>query len=464
MRVTRSVGQLGQGIRKLTGIHMAPTHRVSSYEASEGKVPDISAVLGDLDMPEIDQDLETYQEETGAVFLDGDAIPVSYGNDSKALHALEEGAVVMDVSNNPRLRVSGPDATEFFHGQTSVDVKSMTIGSSMEACILTPQGRIIDLVLLVKMESGVLLVCSPGMGEIVKSHLEKHIFMNDQVEVMDISGHTKMFRVMGPNSNDILFTLKASKEIVAGKIGSCGVMGFDGKPLVVIKRTDLGYSGYTLIVDEQGAPLLWKNLNTFQVEPMGTQAWEIARVLSGRPSLGHELNEKYTPFDAGLCHTVSLNKGCYVGQEALSKIHNLDASRYEIWGISIQKPCAVGDKVFAKYSGDASGKKEVGVITSYVDTPSMQHRALAYLNRRVLGSPGGLPKLWNGASIMVGEQEIPGQVVNVPYPQRSLSKENMPVEKIEGESLSSGSKLDKARDREKKLKLMQARLDEWKSA
>jgi len=70
MRVTRSVGQLGQGIRKLTGIHMAPTHRVSSYEASEGKVPDISAVLGDLDMPEIDQDLETYQEETGAVFLD----------------------------------------------------------------------------------------------------------------------------------------------------------------------------------------------------------------------------------------------------------------------------------------------------------------------------------------------------------------------------------------------------------
>lgn len=370
----------------------------------------------------------------------------------------------MDVSNNPRLRVSGPDAAEFLHGQTSADVKSMKIGTSMEACILTPQGRMIDLVILVRMESGLLLICSPGMGEIVKSHFEKHIFMNDQVEVMDISSHTKMFRVMGPDSNDILFTLKASEEIVTGKIGSSGVMGFDGKPLVVIKGTDLGYSGYTLIVDEQGAPLLWKNLNAFQVEPMGTHAWEIARVLSGRPSLGHELSEKYTPLDAGLCHTVSLNKGCYVGQEALSKIHNLNASRYEIWGISIQKPCTVGDKVFAKYSGDASrkGKKEVGVITSYVDTPSMQHRALAYLNRRVLGSPG-LPKLWNGASIMVGEEEIPGQVVNIPYPQRSLPKENMPVQSKEEEFPGSGSKLDKDVDRETKLKLMQARLDEWKS-
>jgi len=396
--------------------------------------------------------------------MQGDSIPVSYGNDSKALHALEEGAVVMDVSNNPRLRVSGPDASAFLHGQTSADVKSMKIGSSMEASILTPQGRMIDLVLLVRMESGVLLICSPGMGETVKSHFEKHIFMNDQVEVMDISSDTKMFRVMGPNSNDILFTLKASEEIVAGKIGSCGVMGFDGKPLVVIKGTDLGYSGYTLIIDEQGAPLLWKNLNAFQVEPMGTQAWEIARVLSGRPVLGHELSEKFNPFDAGLCHTISLNKGCYVGQEALSKIHNLNAGKYEIWGISIQKPCLVGDKVFAKYSGDGSGKKEVGMITSYVDTPSMQHRALAYLNRKVLGSPGGLPKLWNGARVMVGQQEIPGQVVNVPYPQRSLPKENMPREKNEGEFLSSGSKLDKAREREEKLKLMQARLDEWKSA
>jgi hypothetical protein len=50
--------------------HKVTTQLVSSYGASEGKMPDISVVLGDLDMPEIDQDLETYQQESGAVFLD----------------------------------------------------------------------------------------------------------------------------------------------------------------------------------------------------------------------------------------------------------------------------------------------------------------------------------------------------------------------------------------------------------
>lgn len=69
-RETRLVGRLGIGIRKLTSTHKVTTQLVSSHGASEGKVPDISAVLGDLDMPEIDQDLETYQQESGAVFLD----------------------------------------------------------------------------------------------------------------------------------------------------------------------------------------------------------------------------------------------------------------------------------------------------------------------------------------------------------------------------------------------------------
>jgi len=61
---------VGQGIRIFTGTHKVSTHKVSRAGASEGRAPDISDLLGDLDMPEIDQDLETYQQESGAVFLD----------------------------------------------------------------------------------------------------------------------------------------------------------------------------------------------------------------------------------------------------------------------------------------------------------------------------------------------------------------------------------------------------------
>ena len=49
--------------------------------------------------------------------------------------------------------------------------------------------------------------------------------------------------------------------------------------------------------------------------PMGEEGWERARVLAGRPAPGAELTEEHTPLEAGLGGAVSLDKGCYIGQE-----------------------------------------------------------------------------------------------------------------------------------------------------
>ncbi len=49
--------------------------------------------------------------------------------------------------------------------------------------------------------------------------------------------------------------------------------------------------------------------------PMGEAGWERARVLAGRPAPGVELTEDHTPLEAGLGPAVSLDKGCYIGQE-----------------------------------------------------------------------------------------------------------------------------------------------------
>jgi folate-binding protein YgfZ len=46
----------------------------------------------------------------------------------------------------------------------------------------------------------------------------------------------------------------------------------------------------------------------------------MARVLAGRPAPGAELTEQYNPLEAGLYHAVSLQKGCYIGQETIAKV------------------------------------------------------------------------------------------------------------------------------------------------
>ena len=52
---------------------------------------------------------------------------------------------------------------------------------------------------------------------------------------------------------------------------------------------------------------------------MGSEAWEVARVVAGRPAPGAELGEEFNPLEAGLYHALSLDKGCYIGQETIAK-------------------------------------------------------------------------------------------------------------------------------------------------
>ena len=68
---------------------------------------------------------------------------------------------------------------------------------------------------------------------------------------------------------------------------------------------------------------------------MGTAAWEAARIQDGRPVAGKELTEQHLPLDAGLYHAVSLNKGCYMGQETLAKVHKLNAVKQQLHGLML---------------------------------------------------------------------------------------------------------------------------------
>jgi folate-binding protein YgfZ len=53
---------------------------------------------------------------------------------------------------------------------------------------------------------------------------------------------------------------------------------------------------------------------------MGEADWERLRIVQGRPAPGAELTDAYNPLEAGLCHAVSVSKGCYIGQETIAKV------------------------------------------------------------------------------------------------------------------------------------------------
>ena len=62
---------------------------------------------------------------------------------------------------------------------------------------------------------------------------------------------------------------------------------------------------------------------------------------------GTELTDAVNPLEAGLFQAVSLSKGCYVGQETLAKVRNLDAMKQQLWGLRLSSEASAGAPVTA---------------------------------------------------------------------------------------------------------------------
>ncbi len=140
-----------------------------------------------------------------------------------------------------------------------------------------------------------------------------------QVSLSNITAATRMFSLLGPGAANLM------RQVGAGALrnlphGSHTILGFGGKPVVAAVGGGLPGEGFTLVCDELAAPDLWRVLSGVGAVPMGAAAWEVARVLAGRPAVGAELTEDYNPLEAALYSAVSITKGCYVGQETIAKV------------------------------------------------------------------------------------------------------------------------------------------------
>lgn len=392
------------------------------------------------------------------MFAQDDGVPVTFKNDGYALAALEDSVAIIDKSHWGRLRLTGTDRMIFLNGQSTAEVVNLAPGTGRDTVLATAQARCIDLVTVYAQEQGALLITSPGMATAVTERLQRYIFLADDVRIDDLSRRTAMFSLIGPQSDDLMSSL-LPKPLLRAPVGTHAVFGFGGKPVVVAVGGGLVGRGYTMIIEESGAADLWEALVAKGAVPMGTRAWEIARVIAGRPVPGAELTNAYLPLEAGLYSAVSLNKGCYIGQETLSKVHRQGALRQELFGLELSAPAAVGDEVWVEKANP--GMKPLGKVTSYVDTVQLKHRALAYLRCR---GANGKKSIMEGAVVMV--RGMQAKVVGLPFASRSFPEENLPTEsRDEQVKIGLANQEDEVAGnrRAEKLEAMKKQLAAWQA-
>jgi hypothetical protein len=162
----------------------------------------------------------------------------------------------------------------------------------------------------------------------------------------------------------------------------------------------LATPGYTLIVPADGAATVWSKLIETEAIPLSDRVWEQLRIQQGRPVPERELTEDYNPLEAGLWHTLSFNKGCYIGQETIARLNTYKGVKQYLWGIRLNTPAEPGSVITV-------GEEKVGKLTSYTDTENGPF-GLGYIRTKAGGA---------GLQVQVGETT--GEVVDVPFLTRS---------------------------------------------
>lgn len=320
-------------------------------------------------------------------------MPTSATNaqDTAAIEAATDGVAVCDRSHWGRIRVSDHDRLRFLHNQSTNNLQILQPGQGCDTVMVSSTARTIDLVSAYVLEDAVLLLTSPSRRQLLMEWLDRYIFFADQVQLKDVTAETSTISLMGPQSENIIENLGA-KAIIGQPHNHHELV----EGVIVAVGSGLATPGYTLIFPVSAKEQLWQKILALGAVEMSDRAWEVLRILQGRPVPDAELTEDYNPLEVGLWQTISLNKGCYIGQETIARLNTYKGVKQYLWGIRLDGPAQVGTAI-------TLGDEKIGKLTSYTET-AHGYFGLGYIRSKV----GGV-----GLKVQIGD--TPGEVVPIPF-------------------------------------------------
>ena len=329
--------------------------------------------------------LHEFHSGLGASFstVNNAEVVINYGETGMEYAALKEQAAILDLSFRSRVCVTGADRLRFLHGQVTNDIKGLKPGEGTYAALVNAKGRMESDLNIYSLSEEMLLDFEPGLTETVSSRLEKYIVADD-VQVIDIAPLYGLLSIQGPQAPAVIQNSGLFSEIPEGKYQSKHLAHPQAGELYLMNVPRIGTSGFDLFVPLEAlagvAERIWERARVLAGRWAGWEALETARIELGIPRFGIDMDNSTFPQECGIdASAVSYNKGCYVGQEVLNRIHTLGHVNRQLRGLRLAKGLSrlpvQGDKLF--FQG-----KEVGTITSATTSPKLRQDVALGIVRR----------------------------------------------------------------------------------
>lgn len=319
--------------------------------------------------------LKEIQIQTGAI-LENHLI-ATFGNDSEATKAAREKVALCDRSHWGLIQLTGQDKARFLHNQTTNNINQLKSGQGCETVFVTSTARTLDLTTAYVTEDAILLLVSPNRTEQLLSWMDRFIFPADQIELTNLTGVMAIFTLLGPDSQKTLRNLGISESLLTQPLYNHNSLTLEGNEIRLAVGTGLALPGYTLIVSQTHAHRCWQALKEQGALPLGNHGWEQLRIEQGCPAPDKELTEDYNPLEAGLWHTLSFDKGCYIGQETIARLNTYKGVKQRLWGFKLSSSVPLGEPIWVE-------ETKVGSITSLTATES-GYFALGYVRTKAGG-------------------------------------------------------------------------------
>ena len=284
-------------------------------------------------------------------------------------------AGLFDVSHMGEIDVRGPDAIPFVNYLVSNDASTLVDGQAQYSALTTPQGTVIDDLLVYRFApEHLLLVVNAGTTEKDWNWISSHFTSrggNSAVELRNVSAEYCQLALQGPEAQGILKPLTdlALDEIKYYHFREGTV---DGVPAIVSRTGYTGEDGFEVYAAAHKAEQLWNKLldagnfgASAGVLPCGLAARNTLRLEAGMALYGHEIDETTTLLEANLGWICKLKKGDFVGREELARQKEAGVAR-RLVGFEMTERGIARDDQDVLINGATRGKVTSGSPAPYL--------------------------------------------------------------------------------------------------
>jgi aminomethyltransferase len=337
----------------------------------------------------------------------GYQMPIQYPTGIRAEHqAVREAAGLFDVSHMGEFHLEGPQALALLQKVAANDAGTLSVGQAQYSALLTPEGTVIDDLLVYRTgQETWLLVVNAANREADWAQVSAHAG-GRELELEARSDAVGLLALQGPASQEILAPLT---DVPLESLGyyRCAAGRVAGVEALVARTGYTGEDGFELYLPAGETTPVWRTLleggEATGLLPAGLGARDTLRLEMGYALYGNDLDLEHTALEAGLGWIVKLDKGDFVGREALARQKEAGVERrlagIRLTGRGFPRP---------GYPVVVDGA-EVGILTSGTVSPTLgEGIALAYLPT-ALATPG------TEVAIRVRDRDIPGRVQRPPF-------------------------------------------------